>query len=340
MKKVVICTIYAILCLLIYIKTDFSKSVTISKIDYDSKPFTEIEKVDEKSEWINIPTYEESGEVTHPKVIYQNKGINGYKYWMVSTPYPFNDAYYENPSITVSNDGTNFIEPDGIKNPVSGFSDTYNDNSYYSDPFMLYNGSEFELFYRKTKSIDNDKYIKDGFNYMIYQTSKDGISWSEKEYILLNNPPERYMSMSVVKQGNLYKIWYINYDGVIRYIESADLKNFSKPISVKVNDFNKFIWHGEIQYVDGKYVLVLLIRYKLYYSESVDGINFDRPKLIDTNLDELNGTIHHIYKSSFIIDKNKVELFVPIRVNYVWKMRHFVFEKENFYNFINKKEIN
>ena len=93
MKKVVICTIYAILCLLIYIKTDFSKSVTISKIDYDSKPFTEIEKVDEKSEWINIPTYEESGEVTHPKVIYQNKGINGYKYWMVSTPYPFNDAY-------------------------------------------------------------------------------------------------------------------------------------------------------------------------------------------------------------------------------------------------------
>ena len=55
-----------------------------------------------------------------------------------------------------------------------------------------------------------------------------------------------------------------------------------------------------------------------------------------------NAVFRNKYKRQlrFIIDKNKVELFVPIRVNYVWKMRHFVFEKENFYNFINKKEIN
>ena len=243
MKKVVICTIYAILCLLIYIKTDFSKSVTISKIDYDSKPFTEIEKVDEKSEWINIPTYEESGEVTHPKVIYQNKGINGYKYWMVSTPYPFNDAYYENPSITVSNDGTNFIEPDGIKNPVSGFSDTYNDNSYYSDPFMLYDGSEFELFYRKTKSIDNGKYIKDGFNYMIYQTSKDGISWSEiaidsKNYKAICNGKDKFVvvpssssnSLILSPKSGIVKI-PLNIkstDIVILYPDFDSIDNYSK----------------------------------------------------------------------------------------------------------------
>lgn len=194
------------------------------------------------------------------------------------------------------------------------------------------------FFFRKTKSVVGGVVKRDGYNYMLYQTSKDGINWSEPEVIFKDNPPERYMSMSVVKNNGLYKIWYINYEGNIRYVESRDLKEFSKPIDIKVNNFDKFIWHGEIQYVDGKYVFVFLIRYKIYYCESIDGINFSEPKLINTDLDELKGVIHHIYKSTFIIGRNKVELYVPYRVNYVWKMRHIVMTKDNFYKRINSNK--
>jgi len=77
------------------------------------------------NKWISIPSYEGSGEVTHPKVLYFENGYNGYKYWMVNTPYPKNDAYYENPSIVVSNNGIDWIQPKGIKNPVSGYTSSY-----------------------------------------------------------------------------------------------------------------------------------------------------------------------------------------------------------------------
>ncbi len=340
LKKVVVGTICLVFLIVgFYAYINYPTTIyTGPKIDYDIKPIIEVEDVKELSEWIPIPTYENSGEVTHPKVLYFKNGVSGYKYWMVATPYPFNDAYYENPSILVSNDGSKFIEPSGIKNPVSGYPNPYRDDAYYSDPFMLYDKDHFELFFRKTKSVVDGVVKRDGYNYMLYQTSKDGINWSEPEVIFKDNPPERYMSMSVVKNNGLYKIWYINYEGNIRYVESRDLKEFSKPIDIKVNNFDKFIWHGEIQYVDGKYVFVFLIRYKIYYCESIDGINFSEPKLINTDLDELKGVIHHIYKSTFIIGRNKVELYVPYRVNYVWKMRHIVMTKDNFYKRINSNK--
>src|SRR5574344_906898 len=96
------------------------KYISIDNIKYETYPYKNIPK-DKVNMWITIPTYDKSNETTHPKVLYFENGFNGYKYWMVSTPYPGNDAYLENPSIVVSNDGVNFIEPPGIKNPVSGY---------------------------------------------------------------------------------------------------------------------------------------------------------------------------------------------------------------------------
>lgn len=286
--------------------------------------------------WIDIPTYDNKGEVTHPKVLYFNKAFNGYKYWMVMTPYPFNDASKENPSIVVSNDGINWVEPSGIKNPVSGVPKSKNDDAYYSDPYLLFDNDHFELFYRKTMSYSDDKYIKNGFNYIYRQISYDGINWSKKELILDNNLNENYMSISVVKDNNNYKIWYVNYDGKVRYIESDNLINFSNPIDVSIKEFNKKVWHGEVQYIDGRYISIFMIKYKLFYSESKDGINFDEPKVICTNIPELKGKNSYIYKSSFIISDKYVELFIPYRVDYVWEMRYSKIPKDKFYIEINR----
>ena len=168
------------------------------------------EKTIDINEWINIPTYEKSNETTHPKVLYFDEPVNGYKYWLVSTPYPYNTAFYENPSIVVSNDGIHFKEPEGIKNPISGYPSKYWDESYYSDPYILYDKDHFELFYRKTLSKLNNEYKKSGYNYIYMKTSNDGINWSKEKLVLDYSPSEAYMSLSVIKENDLYKIWYVN----------------------------------------------------------------------------------------------------------------------------------
>lgn len=296
------------------------------------------EKTIDVNEWIKIPTYEKSNETTHPKVLYFDEPVNGYKYWLVSTPYPYNTAFYENPSIVVSNDGIHFKEPEGIKNPVSGYPSKYWDESYYSDPYILYDKDHFELFYRKTLSKLNNEYKKSGYNYIYMKTSNDGINWSKEKLVLDYSPGEAYMSLSVIKEKDLYKIWYVNYDNKVKYVTSKDLINYSKPIDINVADFDKKIWHGEVQFINNKYICVFMIKYKLYYTESNDGINFNTPKLINTELNELNGISHNIYKSSFIINDDSIELYIPYRVydenkkRHIWKMRYVKMSKDKFYN--------
>ncbi len=298
-------------------------------------PKEEIDDFKGKDEyWLSIPTYDGSREMTHPKVLYFKNGINGYKYWMVMTPYPYNTAEKENPSIVVSNDVTKWIEPKGIKNPVSGLPKAITKGAYFSDPFMLYDyaNNDFEMFFRETKSHFDGKYDKNGYNAVYYKSSKDGITWSENRMILEDKVKERYMSISVVKRNNKYKIWYVNYDGNVRYVESNDLESFSDPINIKIDDFNKNVWHGEMQYVEGKYVFIFMIKYGLYYTESNDGINFTKAKLIDTKLDSLNGTINNIYKTSFVMGQDYIELFIPYRINYSWKLYYIKESKKDFYN--------
>ena len=316
------------------------------EIKYDAnynsinKNLTRKVKVVEKEsidKWITIPTYDGSNQVTHPKVIYFENGYNGYKYWMVSTPYPKNNTYLENPSIAVSNNGIDWIEPDGIKNPISGYPSKVKDDSYYSDPFILHDGDKFEVFYRKTRSYLNGYYKSNGYNYMYYIASNDGITYSDPTIIMDNNPKEQYMSKSVIKENGLYKIWYVNYDGNVRYTESTDLIEFTEPINVKIDNFNQNVWHMEIQYVDNKYKCIFMTRKELFYMESDDGLNFIKPKKINTTLENMNPSIYSIYKTSFVITDKYIELFIPYRVNYIWKMKYIKVSKNDFYK--DSKEI-
>ena len=73
----------------------------------------------------DIPTYDGSGECTHPSVIDSVATLGypwyGYRYWMAFTPYPGNNARrfrLENPSIVASDDGTRWVIPPGVRNPI------------------------------------------------------------------------------------------------------------------------------------------------------------------------------------------------------------------------------
>jgi len=88
-----------------------------------------------KNPLTTIPQYNADG-VVHPDVVYFPDGKDGYKYWMVYTPFPPNSE--ENPSIVRSNDGINWTDA-GISNPVikPGLSGTFNDLEN-PDPDFVY----------------------------------------------------------------------------------------------------------------------------------------------------------------------------------------------------------
>lgn len=201
------------------------------------------------SSYLNIPTYDGSGQSNHPKVLYFNNGFAGYKYWMSYTPYPYGENVRENPSIVVSNNGIDWEVPQGAKNPVinwPGISGEYN-----SDPNLVYNSTtnEIEMWYRySTASAAN----------IIYRVrTKDGINWTSPEQMYNSNPSYMILSPSVIIDDNKYKMWYvtdINEGSKIRYIESTDGFTWTDPVDVTAGMPSPYVpWHMDVIKIDGNY---------------------------------------------------------------------------------------
>lgn len=116
--------------------------------------------------------------IAHPSVVYHPSGWNGYKYWMAFTPYflvgaPQTDPYFENPTILCSEDGIEWIEPNGIINPVDRAPALPN-TGYWSDTHLkLGNDGMLHLWYR-------GNYISPNYTrHVVHRKSRDGINWSE-----------------------------------------------------------------------------------------------------------------------------------------------------------------
>lgn len=153
----------------------------------------------------------------HPDVEYFPEGFNGYKYWMVFTPYfgsvgsePASQRF-ENPTVVVSNDGRNWVPPPGIKNPIvnaPGDAECFSvskkrpDTGFWSDPDWLFTGKEFRLYYRGcfitaqalkdrgAKSQNNALKLKgNAQRTIVRQTSRDGINWTPLEVAYNSNAP-------------------------------------------------------------------------------------------------------------------------------------------------------
>jgi len=179
-----------------------------------------------------IPQYGASGAV-HPDVIYFPEGRDGYKYWMVYTPYPPQSK--ENPSIVRSNDGITWTDA-GISNPVipAGTSGQWNDLENpdpdfvfvqdYNKWFMVWDGGD--------KATDSRKialaYSSDGKSWTQYNgASVDG---NPNPIILSGNdvggqPWERAGTVSKVSCPTLL---YENGVFYLYYVEEASGNNRGK----------------------------------------------------------------------------------------------------------------
>lgn len=264
---------------------------------------------------LNINTFDGTGELTHPSVLYFKDGFCGYKYWMVHTPYHNCKLSLENPSVVVSNDGVNFKKIEGEKDPLLQIIDKDNPKTYYNDPNLVYT-DKLEIWYRYTEEY-NDKYN----DHIVYRiTSKDGVNWTAPEKIFIDKGEKQcHMSLSIIYEKEKYKYYYFNKNEVY-FMESCDLKNWTEPKKIIINDYVGNLWHGEVKITNGEYYLLFIDRkYGIYIAKSHDGINFKDIKKINIYCKTKDYFYNNVvlYKSSFVDDGKYIYLYVPFRFDKV-----------------------
>lgn len=184
---------------------------------------------------------------THPKLINFNYRWNGYKYWMVYSPYPKHDPKYENPVVMSSNDLVLWEYPNReiAKNILDSSS---KDNKIYnSDPHLVYNAQEdwLEVWWRFVNDKDNIVII-------YRRCSHDGINWSEKEIILYSNNRKMYdfVSPSILIIEGIYYIYYVHRRKIhlitMKNVGNNNIFAISKPTVLDIVDYESWPWHIDV----------------------------------------------------------------------------------------------
>lgn len=99
--------------------------------------------LDNATSYVTTPSHDGTGQACHPCVIdfLTQHGINqwnGYRYWMVFTPYSNSNDATEDPNIIASNDGITWVVPVGITNPIDNELGTSVSGKFNNDTDMVY----------------------------------------------------------------------------------------------------------------------------------------------------------------------------------------------------------
>ena len=243
---------------------------------------------------LKIPTYSYTAQggqtqkaewdTTHPDVIDFAKTSKeggkwgGYRYWMVLTPNQDGYSQYENPCLAASNDGVNWVVPNGIENPLSGVkhepAGTHN-----CDTDLVYNPGSDELWVYYVWEQDSPAGTPS--NLRLIRVKEDGNSFAitsttdGKPYERLINSQYRYDMQSpaiVRKSSNEWLMWSNNSDSdnsgngwqsQVAFVElytSTDGKNWTNKQSLAdtlvlkgADGIASYIpWHLDVQWVESQ----------------------------------------------------------------------------------------
>lgn len=197
------------------------------------------------------PTYDGSGQCVHPDIYYNSSGWNGYKYWMVMSPYPNNDETKENPSILVSNDGATWAVPGGLVNPIEPAPPSGNNAD--TDIFLGYDGKLYVIFIHNETLVSGTLYA---------MSSNDGITWSAKTQ-LWTGGYLNVVSPSMVLDNNMYIIYYVDCTSGIPQVKrrtcSTVTGTWSSATDVTINGLaaGRLPWHLDVNKYNYEYHMLL-----------------------------------------------------------------------------------
>jgi hypothetical protein len=273
------------------------------------------------------PTYDGSGQTTHPGIAYFPNGWNGFEYWMVITPYPNSNDRIENPSILVSHDGLSWSVPPGLTNPLV----TAPPCDHNSDADIIYNDDTDELWVyyldarraRRCAGHENQPYYN--HSYLKVMKSGDGVHWTAPQIVTdypLATSTLNPLSPSVVKRGSTFRLWLVNVgDSGVWVSQSSDGMNFGTPTRAAVADP---VWHSDIEYIPAKNEYWMVLSYpqtagSLRFARSTDGLNWTT--FVNPLLSPTTGWDTNLYRSTFLYDAptNTFRLWYSAHRNSVWR---------------------
>jgi len=260
----------------------------------------------------------------HPSVMYFEKAWKGHHYWMAITPYPKGDNQYENPHIFCSNNGKDWKEPAGIKNPLVPAPEG---KAYNSDVNLLFDKGILYCYYRLS-SPDTERSLR------VIQ-SKDGLQWRENQQLSAwAFKGIDMISPSVVRAENKYYCYAVSTgehqagsyfkNNAIRHMISNKRTLWNAPIRElnypKVNLTNRpwseefEPWHLEVQKLGNIWLMLVTTtrvgssgsQGSLYFGYSLNGLDFTFSHALTKDL----GT----YKSSFLAHYNPYSKALEIKI--------------------------
>ena len=278
------------------------------------------------------PTYDGSGQATHPDVVHFPGGWHGFRYWMSDTPYPGGNDRLENPSIVASNDGLHWSVPPGAANPLVPAPPCDHNN----DPDMLYNAATDELwmYYLDTRRAarcgahQTQPYYN--HNYLKLIKSTDGVHWTAPVVVInwsLATEP-LYVSPTILKQGSTFYFWAVN--STTKTVRTAQSTNGLSFGSSQAVNLSYQAWHFDVEYLPDRNEYWMFLDFPatpggiIRFARSTDRVNwttYPNPALTFS----ANGWDQSLYRSSFTFDpvSNKIRLWYSAHnASNVWRIGH------------------
>lgn len=293
---------------------------------------TETEKVLNAKAPLQINTYDKSDQMNHPDVIYEPDGWNGFKYWMVFTPYPYGNSKHENPSIRVSNDGIHWEKPaEQLPDPVIPPPLDCHYGGFNSDPDIVLVGKTMYLFYRST--------TEDRVTTVYFKTSTDGVEWSDPH---VTNLPTTTTSPAMYYDGSLFHCWFVEYTGphkepyVMKHCVSDDGRIWSNPGTIFLATPGYTPWHLNVTKTNDGFEM-LLTAYRLtsdnghtvlFHARSVNGLHW-RLSSLEPFLKPVKDSwdSKEIYRSAMIKDDSGYKIWYSASdINDRWGIGYITLE--------------
>lgn len=250
-----------------------------------------------------FPTYDGSGEVVHPDVLWvPDRDI---PLLLAITPYPGGDNRLENPSLFGSRFGREWRVPPGVVNPLAR---TGPGGIHLSDPDLVrrQETGEFYLYYREVTDRNVIKLIR----------SADAVTWTAPLQVVAA-PNHDIISPAVVQRGpGEWLMWSVNggAGGCGAATASLELRRSSDgivwghPVSMGIAPPGFSPWHVDVQWIPERAEYWALYNAKtpgscatgiLFMATSPDGRRWTtvpRPVLRQGHLPAFE---HIVYRSTF-----------------------------------------
>jgi len=224
----------------------------LEKKSFDRLPFEYKDLPYDTAVLLRIPTYDGSGQAVHPDIVRVRDPE--LLFVMAMTPYPFDDDYFENPSIVVSRDGLRFYEEKKGINPIVPPPDFDHNN----DPDLLFSEGTWNMVYLET--------LRPGKQNLVLLQSNDRIQWKRKNLLMFElqgtSKDTLIASPALVEKEGSYYLFYVNLSTtpyrieciISRSIDRWDKKKIAVP---EFDALNVTPWHIDVFKDEGLYYMLL-----------------------------------------------------------------------------------